>query len=84
MRFSALKREGDRARPSLDVFLVARVLDSITESRERIRAHAAAIARSAVSFEDVKECRALLHGKPLDVVRDEVLAMWCGFVLCFR
>ena len=53
-------------------------------SRERIRAHAAAIARSAVSFEDVKECRALLHGKPLDVVRDEVLATWCGFVPCSR
>ena len=57
---------------------------SAAGSRERTRAHAAAIARSAVSFEDVKECRALLHGKPLDVVRDEVLTTWCGFVPCFR
>ena len=39
-------------------------------SRERIRAHVAAIARSAVSFDDVKETPCLLHGKPLDVVRD--------------
>ena len=53
-------------------------------SCERTRAHAAAIARSAVSFDDVKECQALLHGKPVNVVRDEVPATEHRSVLSSR